>query len=122
MEIIKGNQLEMKNTLSEMKSILEGINRVDEKEDWTTNIEDGEGKDTQPKWQEKGKPRTLNQNGKKKRSQDYNNNLRSLWNKIKCKNVCVLAVSVEEEEQEVENIFEEIMMENFPNLVKEIDT
>ena len=27
----------------------------------------------------------------------------------------------EEEEQEVENLFEEIMKENFPNLAKEID-
>ena len=41
----------MKNT-SEMKSILEGINRVD-KEDQTTNIEDGEAKDTQSEWQGK---------------------------------------------------------------------
>ena len=28
----------------------------------------------------------------------------------------------EEEEQEIENFFEKIMKENFPNLVKEIDT
>ena len=27
----------------------------------------------------------------------------------------------EEEEQEIENVFEQIMKENFPNLVKEID-
>ena len=27
----------------------------------------------------------------------------------------------EEEEQEIENLFEKIMRENFPNLVKEID-
>ena len=27
----------------------------------------------------------------------------------------------EEEEQEIENLFEKIMKENFPNLVKEID-
>ena len=27
----------------------------------------------------------------------------------------------EEEEQEIENLFEEIMEENFPDLVKEID-
>ena len=32
MEIIKGNQSEM-NTLSEMKSILNGINRVNKEED-----------------------------------------------------------------------------------------
>ena len=47
MEIIKGNQSEMKNTVSEMKIILEGINRVDKEEDWTTDIQDGEAKDTQ---------------------------------------------------------------------------
>ena len=28
----------------------------------------------------------------------------------------------EEEEQDIENLFEKIMKENFPNLVKEIDT
>ena len=28
---------------------------------------------------------------------------------------------VEEEEQEIENLFEKIMKENFPNLAKEID-
>ena len=60
-----------------------------------------------------GKLRTLNQNGKK-------NNLRNLWDTIKCKNICVIGVH-EEGEQEVEYIFEEIMMENFPQLVKEID-
>ena len=32
MEIIKGNQSEMKNTLPEMKSILEDINKVDEED------------------------------------------------------------------------------------------
>ena len=32
-EIIKGNQSEMMNTLSEMKSMLEGINRVHKEED-----------------------------------------------------------------------------------------
>ena len=39
-EIIKGNQSEMRNTLSEMKSILEGINRVDKEEDHITDIEE----------------------------------------------------------------------------------
>ena len=46
MEIMKGNQSEMKNTSSEMKSILEGINRVDKEEHRTTNIEDREPKHT----------------------------------------------------------------------------
>ena len=106
MEIIKGNQSEMENTLFE-KSILEGINRVDKEEDQTTKIENGEAKDTLSEWQEK-------------RSQNYNNNLRSLWDEITCKNICVIGIP-EEGEQETEYIFEEIMMENFPNLEKEID-
>ena len=46
---------EMKNILSEMKSILNGINRVN-KEDQTTNIEGRKAKDTQSEWQEKRKP------------------------------------------------------------------
>ena len=33
MEIIKRNQSEMKNTLSEMRSILNGINKVNKEED-----------------------------------------------------------------------------------------
>ena len=37
---------------------------------------------------------------------------------IKCKTICVTGVS--EGKQEVEELFEEIMMENFPNLVKEM--
>ena len=41
MENIKWNQSGMKNTLSELKSMLEGINKVDKKEDQTTVIEEG---------------------------------------------------------------------------------
>ena len=47
MEIIKGNQSEIKNTWSEMKSLLDVINRVDKEEDQMTDIEKGEAKDTQ---------------------------------------------------------------------------
>ena len=53
MEIIKGNQAEMKNTFSEMKKILNGINRVNKEEDENSDIEDEEAKDTQSEWQEK---------------------------------------------------------------------
>ena len=37
-EIIKRDQSEMKNTLSEMKSILDGINRADKEEDQTADV------------------------------------------------------------------------------------
>ena len=44
MEIIKGNQSEMKNT--EVRSILNGINRVNKEENQVTYIEDGKAKNT----------------------------------------------------------------------------
>ena len=52
----------------------------------------------------------------------YNNNTRQLWNISKCSNIQIIGMpEAEEEEQEIKNLFEKIMKENFPNLVKEID-
>ena len=48
--------------------------------------------------------------------------LRNLWDNLKRSNIWIIGVPErEEEEQEIENLFEPIMEENFPNLVKEID-
>ena len=48
--------------------------------------------------------------------------VRNLWDNFKCTNIPITEVlKEEEEEQEIENLFEKIMTENFPNLVKEID-
>ena len=44
-----------------------------------------------------------------------------LWDISKCTNIWIIGVPEEEEEQETENLFEQIMKENFPNLAKEID-
>ena len=47
---------------------------------------------------------------------------RNLWDNFKCSNMWVIGVPEgEEQQQEIENLFEQIMKENFPNLVKEID-
>ena len=47
--------------------------------------------------------------------------LRNLWDNFKCSNIWIIGVPEgEEEKQEMENLFEEIM-EKFPNLAKEID-
>ena len=41
---------------------------------------------------------------------------------MKCSNIQIIGVPEgEQEEQEIENLLENIMMENFPNLAKEID-
>ena len=48
--------------------------------------------------------------------------VRGLWDNFKHTNIQVTAVPAgEEEEQEIENLFEKIVKENFPNVVKEID-
>ena len=46
----------------------------------------------------------------------------NLWDNFKCSNIRIIGVPEgEEEEQEIEKLFEKIMKENLPNLVKEID-
>ena len=46
--------------------------------------------------------------------------LRDLWD-IKCTNILIIRVPEEEEKKKVtEKIFEEIIVENFPNMEKEI--
>ena len=50
-----------------------------------------------------------------------NERIRNLWDNFKCSNIQIIGVPEEEEEQEIENLFENIIMENFPNLAKEID-
>ena len=45
-----------------------------------------------------------------------------LWDICKSANIQITGMQEgEEEEQEIENFFEKIMKENFPNLMKEID-
>ena len=46
----------------------------------------------------------------------------SLYDNFKHSNICIIGVPEgEEKEQEIGNLFEKIMKENFPNLMKEID-
>ena len=47
----------------------------------------------------------------------YESNVRNLWDNIKWANLCIIGIPEgEEKETGIENIFEEIMAENFPNL------
>ena len=56
------------------------------------------------------------------RIQKYEERPRNLQDSFKHSSILIIGVSEgEEEEQEIKNLFEQIMKENFPNLVKEID-
>ena len=47
--------------------------------------------------------------------------LTNLWDNLKCSNIQIIGVTEGEQEQEIKNLFEQIMKENCPNLAKEID-
>ena len=56
------------------------------------------------------------------RIQKNEERLRNLWANFKHYNIQIIGMPEGEgEEQEIENLFEKIMKENFPNLAKEID-
>ena len=55
-----------------------------------------------------------------KRNED---SLRDFWDNIKCTNICIIGVPEgEEREKGLEKIFEEIIVENSPNMGQEIAT
>ena len=99
----------MKNTTSELKNRVDGIkNRLDEAEDRISELEGKVEKNTQ-KEQEKEKRLRKNEEG-----------LREMQDNMKCNNICIIGIPEgEEEEQGIENLFEKVMMENFPNLRRE---
>ena len=76
-------------------------------------MEQKEEINTQPEWGKKNK---------EVRIQKYEERLRNFQDNFKYSNSWIIGVPEgEEEEQEIENVFENIMKENFPNLAKEID-
>ena len=66
-----------------------------------------------------GKSIQSEQQEEKKNKKNHEARLRNLWDIFKHTNIWIIGVPEEEEEQEIENLFEKIMKENFPNLVKE---
>ena len=66
----------------------------------------------------------MKQRGKKKnRIKRNEDNLRDLWNNVKCTNIQVIGVPEEEDKKKGhEKILGEIIVENFPKMVKEIAT
>ena len=106
---IKKIQSEMKDTLIEIKNNLQGNNnRVDKAKNQINDMEHKEAKNNQSEQQEE------------KRIQKNEDSVRSLWDNFNCTNMIGVPEG-EEEKQEIENLLEKIMKENFPNLVRETD-
>ena len=101
----------MKVALCEIKKNLQGTNS-DGKETRTqiNGLEQKEERNIQPEQNEET------------RIQKNEERLRNLQDIFKCSKIWIIGVPVgEEDDQKIENLFEQIMKENFPNLAKEID-
>ena len=102
----------MNNTITEMKNTLEGINsRITEAEEQVSNLED------------KMVEFTATEQNKEKRMKRNEDSLRDLWDNIKHTNILIIGVPEgEEREKGPKKTFEETIVENFPNMGKEIAT
>ena len=63
---------------------------------------------------------TSEEQNKVKRMKSTKDSLRDLWDNIKCTNIQIIGVTEEEKKKGYEKTFEEIIVENFPNVEKEI--
>ena len=100
----------MNNTITEMKNTLEGISsRIAEAEEQISDLEDRMVEFTAVE-------------NKEKRMKRNEGSLRELWDNIKHTNIHIIGVPEEGEEKGPKKIFEEITVENFPNMGTEIAT
>ena len=108
---IKKTQAAMKVALCEINKNLQGTNS------------DGKETRTQIKGLKQKEERNIQpEQNEETRIQKNEERLRNLQDIFKCSNIQIIGVPEgEEEDQEIENLFEQIMKENFPHLAKEID-
>ena len=101
----------MNNAINEIINTLEGTNsRITEAEDRISEIEDRmvEINETERK--------------KEKRIKRNEDHLRDHWENVKCLNIQIIGVPEEDKKKGHEKILEEIIVENFPKMGKEIIT
>ena len=63
---------------------------------------------------------TTTEQNKGKRMKRTEDSLREFWDNIKCTNIWITGVPEEEKKKGTEKILEEAIVENFPNMGKEI--
>jgi len=112
LEEIKKSQSIMNNAINGIKNTLEGTNsRITEAEDRISEIED--------------RMVEINESERKnkKRFKRNEDNLRDFWGNVKYPNIQIVGVPQEEDKKkDHEKILEEIIVENFPKMGKEIIT
>ena len=108
LEEIKKSQSIMINPITEIKNTLEGTNRrVTEAEDRISEIEN----------------RMVEINEAERKKELNEDKRRGLWDNVKCYNIQIIGVPEEEDKKKGhEKILEEIIVENFPKMGKEIAT
>ena len=109
-EELKNKHTEKNNTITEIKNTLEGINsRISEAEERISELED------------KMVEITSKEQNKVKIIKRTENSLRDFWDNIKSTNILIIGVPEEEEKKKgYEKIFEEIIVDNFSKMEKEI--
>ena len=107
-ETINKGKEEMKNAISELKNTVGGIKSRFNEGDQVSNLEDKVQKITQ------------NEQEKEKRLRKNEGGLREMQDNMKRNNIHIIEIPEggEEEEQGIENLFEKVMMENFPILMR----
>ena len=114
LEEMNKSQYIMNNAINDIKKkpTLEGTNsRIMEAEDRISEVED--------------RMVEINESEREKEKQIKRNedNLRNLWDNVKCPNIRIIGVPEEEDKKkDHEKILEEIIVENFPKMEKEIIT
>ena len=101
---------QMKDTQNEIKQNIQGTNS-DKKE---TRIQSND-------LEQKEEINIQLDQSKETRIQKNEERLRNLWDNLEHSNIRTIGVPEGEQQQEIENLFEQIMKEDFPNLVMEID-
>ena len=110
LEKLKNKHAATNNTITEIKNMLEGINsRISEAEEQVSELEDKMLKITS---EEQNKVKSM------KRAED---SLRDFWDHVKRTNIRTIGVPEEEQKEKgYTKFFQEIIVENFPNMEKEI--
>ena len=112
LEETKKSQSIMNNAITEIKNTLEGTNsRITKAEDRISEVEDRMVEINEAERKEENRI---------KRNED---NLRHLWDNIKCQNIQMIWIPEEDNKKKGhEKTLEEIIVENFPKMAKEIAT